>query len=268
MEILSKLTPAETYLIKEGNRSTLKNLLKYTLVDLILKKVLKSEIRIPDTSEETPSHYISAGINYFNYQPKQHEYVFLSPYSKSSDLDILFEHLIKMGYQNASNERHFIFNLMMQSSKIVECIKNSFFKRLFVTVDLTEQGKQTRAEINTALDILEKGYTDMVNQNPDAAKEVLKKIGGNIFLLTSFEFELLAKIDQELSDQINQTRTYDSSSDDGFLGSILFFGAFSDTFDTSYDSFDSGGFDGGSGCGGDSGCSGCSGCGGCGGCGS
>ena len=54
MEILSKLSPAETLLIKDGNRTSFKDLLKYTLADLILKKVLKSDIRPDPNNDEKP----------------------------------------------------------------------------------------------------------------------------------------------------------------------------------------------------------------------
>ncbi len=155
----------------------------------------------------------------------------------------------------------------MQSPTLPLYVKKDFFKRLFKTIEHTDEGLKAREEISDSLKKLEEGYPQMIENNPERAKEVLNKIGGNVFLLSSFDFALLAKIDEELSNQINQAEIQDDGSDGTLFWSLIYFDTFSDTFDSSYDSIDTGGFDAGSGCGGDSGCSGCSGCGGCGGCG-
>jgi len=267
MEILTKLTPAETYLLRDGNTASYQNLLKYTLVDLLFKKVLKSVYRTSGSEKDDKVHYIAVGENYSSYKPKVHEQVFLSAFTFSRDLEVIFDQLIKMGFQNGGGERRFIFRHLFKSTHISTCVKNSFFKRLFATIELNEEGKSTKTKIISALDKLEKEYPKLLDENKEAANEILNKIGGNIFLLKSFKFELLAKIDSEIDRQL-QNEGIDRDIEDSFLMSFIYFDAFSDAFDESYDSFDS--LDSGcstdSGCsGGYSGCSGCSGCGGCGG---
>ncbi len=108
---------------------------------------------------------------------------------------------------------------------------------------------------------MEAELPNIIHNDKKKALEILKRIGGNVFLVKGLEFELLKEIDEELSKEFERN---DKSYNTGCGGCFTFYGNHSDSFDGAFDTADSSG--GGSGCSADSGCSGCSGCGGCGGC--
>ena len=273
MEILTQLKPAETYLLDAGAHTDYKNLLKYTMADLLLKKALKSEFRSVANSEEQ-DHIIVRGENFQTYKTLPYEVPFLAPFQYDVDFEILFKDLLKVTYQRIGGQRRFVFDLMRNNQDIRKSIKNGFFKRLFNTISLTDEGQKKQSNIRAALQKLEDTYPQLIEENPEAAKEILRKIGGNIYLLKSFDFELLRKLDQGIHESEREEReaamAYDVTPDFA-IWTFLMFDTFSDDFDSTFDSFDEGGSswggDFGGDSGGDSGCSGCSGCGGCGGCG-
>ncbi|MGL1888303.1 MAG: hypothetical protein OCD76_17440 [Reichenbachiella sp.] len=262
MEILTKLTPAETYLLHENSNCEFKNLLKYTLIDLLVKKVLISEDIEQQSHPRSPvriMRYVSIGPKFKNYKPRPHELPFLKPFQKSEELQLLFKHLVKVSYENSGSKKSFVFDLLLKNETISESIKNDFFKRLFVNFSLTEKGVFQNSEITNTLMKLEDELPRLIEKDPKAASELLNKINGNVFLLKSFDFELLKKVSEEFDKEMNPTSSYDPSW--GCSGCYVYFDTYSDSFDSDYSSVG-----GDSGCSGGSGCSGCSGCGGCGGC--
>lgn len=262
MEILTKLTPAETYLLYEKSNCEFKNLLKYTLVDLLIKKVLISEDVEQQSHPSSPIRivrYVSIGPNFKSHTPRPHELPFLKPFQKSQELQLLFKHLVKVSYENSGSKRSFIFDLLLKNGMINESIKNDFFKKLFLNISLTERGRHLNSNIASALIKLEDELPQLIKEDPNTASELLREINGNVFLLKSFDFELLKKVSEEYDKALDKS-SHDSSW--GPTGCYVYFDTYSDSFDSG---FSSAGGDGG--CSTGSGCSGCSGCGGCGGCG-
>lgn len=263
MEILTKLTPAETYLLRENSKCEFKDLLKYTLVDLLIKKVLVSEDIEEQPHANSPVRiirYVRVGPNFKNYVPRPHELPFLKPFQQSDELQLLFRHLVKVSFENSGSKKSFIFDRLWKNKVVSESIKSDFFTRLFVSVSFTEQGKSLQSEITRALLKLENDLPVLIEENPKAASELLSKINGNVFLLKSFNFELLKKVTEEYDKGMDMP-SHNSSW--GCSGCYMYFDTYLDSFDSGYS--DAGTDSGTSGCGGTSGCSGCSGCGGCGG---
>jgi hypothetical protein len=102
--LLTKLTPAETLLITQGEDTTLKDALRYTMMDLLLKRVLT----ITDVERESPhsgnivtSKYIVAGENFKQYPALAHELVFLIPFRENPAMHMLFKNCVKIGFENA-----------------------------------------------------------------------------------------------------------------------------------------------------------------------
>ena len=253
MEVLSQFTPAETYLITHNKEAAFKELLKYTLTDLFIRKVLKVAVIEDDlgtTADGEPIKQVAVGPNFKGYKAKEHELVFLETFIKVPSLKIVFRQLVKSGYQEAKSRKHYIYKLLFQRNEIAKSINNGFFNRLFVNTSLTDYGKQKKKELDKALKHLETTFANLIKSDPNTALKVLRQINGNILLLKSFDLALLSEIDDELTNEMTKHYAHDND-----------YFAYFDDFDTDFDAgFDDGG-------GGDSGCSGCSGCGGCGGCG-
>ncbi|WP_452599038.1 hypothetical protein [Pontimicrobium sp. MEBiC01747] len=275
MKILSQITPAQTKLIIDNNSVALKNLMKLTFMDLVLKKVLKIkevEQKAHSRDKHTRAYtYIIPGKNFNSYKPKVFESVFLSPFYKSPEIQIQFKTYIKLIYDNSKGRWNYK-KTVKNTSEIKPYFKSTFFINLFKQIKLTPEGHKLNTALKDYLYKIDSEIINLLENNKKKALELLENIGGNIFLLKNLDFEMLKKLDKELS---NQQKHYNSDAydyndnDDGFW---LFFGAFDDNymydsyfndFDSTIDSYDSDS----SGCASfDSGCSSCSGCGGCGGC--
>lgn len=264
MEILTKLSPAETYLVRDHAEATFKELLKLTLADLMLKRVLVTKYNEQkNDDEEDTSTQVIVGENFRAYVPKPHETVFLNPFISNPETEILFSQLIKMAYQNGRNRKKYVFKFLLKNPDI----ENLFSKRLMTmwlgNVILNGQGEQVKIQVDEALLKLEKGFKGVIERDKQTALKILQNIYGNVFLIDGLESELLKEIDSQIDKQLTK---YNTSGGFGCAGYFGAYGDGSDSFDVAFDSVDSSyGSEGGSGCIGASGCSsGCSGCGGCG----
>lgn len=252
MKYLSELTPAENLILTKDNVSH-QELLKVTLIDLILKKVLKIfEVeRQPHIKQPIRIYkYLAIGENFNNYQSKNHERIFLTAFAKDNTIEILFANLVKIGYQNSRTLNDFK-NDILKYPTLKKCFKQNIFQKLYYGYSFTEFGLEFGIKINKEIDFLNAEISDLNNIENQKAIDLIKIISGNIFLLSNINYDLLNEIDNDLAYQFNKTKK-DGSSCSG-CGNI--FNDYSSSFD--------------SGC--SSGCSssGCSsGCGGCGGCGS
>ncbi|WP_430412981.1 hypothetical protein [Kordia sp.] len=278
MKLLSKITPAETILIRDCGNAQLKSLLKFTFMDLLLKKVIKIiEIdKQPHPRDDIRTYtYIESGKNFAKYTHKSHELIFLSPFKKEESIQILFKHFVKMIYDASGGKKS--YRESIRSSKELKSYFNqSFFIYLFRLIRLTDDGKRIKQEIASYLQEVDKLINYLLENDKQKALELLITIGGNIFLLKNLNFDLLKKLDKELIAQ--QKELYGDADDhddswylyaDSYDENYLFDNDFedSDSFDSFFydtmNSFDSE-FDASSCSSYDDGCSSCGGCGGCG----
>ncbi len=271
METLKKLTPAETLILRDTSAAAFRNLLKFTLIDLILKKVLviKSDAT-QEEQEEDPVAYknLVAGPAFDSYNPKEHEWIYLSPYKKDSDISIQFKHLVKMGWESARNRNHYLFKQVLTSNEIYRTVKEGWFYRIFGSVKLTDEGVAMQRRINTELSQLEDKLPSLIQNNPEGTKDIISQIHGNILLLRSFDYSLLKQLDEVFEEELIERNT-SMETDTAALWFFFLYDDFHSSFDSEFDSYSGDSSWGGGGCsadgGGDGGCSGCGGCGGCGG---
>ncbi|MCF8277879.1 MAG: hypothetical protein K9J17_14185 [Flavobacteriales bacterium] len=265
MEILSKLTPAETHLVMATTDAELKNMMKYTFMDLLLKQVIQTK-RITKQAHRNDRArvytYVVAGKNFLSYKPLRHEEIFLSPFYTSQSLELLFRHLVTMGFQNADGTNNYVHKRLIKSPNLKGIFEIGFFIQLFGTIKLTPQGNALQREIKRALDRLETELPQVIHSDKAKALEILLAIGGNIFLLKNLDFALLNQIDSELMKEFKKQRGENDSSGCYGCGDWHQYDHYGDSFDSDYDAADASFGD--SGCSSCSGCSGCSGCGGCG----
>lgn len=101
MKLLTTFTPAENYLILHGIKAKRKHLLKNVFMDLVIKKVLKTEAitRAPSRYDrEHTYYYVSAGPEFSNYQPALYERIFTTPFDIEDPFPILFWNMVKMSF--------------------------------------------------------------------------------------------------------------------------------------------------------------------------
>ena len=265
MNQLHKFTPAETLLIRSGPATPLRDLLKYTLMDLMYKQVLELEemkIQTDLRNAFKTYRYIRIGKKFHDYTSLAHEHVFLSPFLQNSILKLLFDNAVRIGYENAGSPTRYV-SMILKSYTLQGIMKRNWLQKLLGDFSYTAHGTSVQAAINNEFETLEKLVAAYKENKDLRILDNLKSIGGNIFLLASFDSMLCKEIDQELQQEFDRRTSTDASGCSGYWT----------TFDTSsggsgcWSSFDS--HSNSSGCSSDSGCSsgdsGCSGCGGCGG---
>ncbi|HYG01952.1 MAG TPA: hypothetical protein VD927_05865 [Chryseosolibacter sp.] len=258
MKYLSRLTPAETLIILTGDKTPLSELLKYTFMDLLLKQVLAIREVHRQASSRDPirAHkYVVIGKNFKSYQVRTHEPTLLSIFQTNPEANVLFRNLVKIAYQNAKSERYY-YPKLTTSPNLKEAISTSLLQKVLGRFSYTQKGAVIKKEIQNEMSSIERTVSDYIVTDRNRGLELLKAIGGNIFLLKTLEFEILKEFDKELFEEMTKRNTGPGCSG----GCWTDFGHYSESFDRSCSS------DRGTSCSGDSGCSGCSsGCSGCGG---
>ena len=251
---LSTLTPAETLFALKLKSADLRELLKLTFMDLLLKKVFKiQEIEKRISKREVRNYkYVLRGENFHSYREREHEFVYLDFYRSDKMAEaLLFQHVVKMGFEKSKNEDYYqrLVSFRLRNEKY---ISKNFLQNIFGGYSLTDDGKKLQQNLQSQIDQLNSTLPDLISTDRKKALEILLQIKGNVFLLSSIDFELMRLLDRELMDQF---KDYKPTTTTGSCSGC-----------TTWPTFDSGcsGSGCGSGCGGD-GCSGCGGCGGCGG---
>jgi hypothetical protein len=269
MKLLAEITPTETLLLLDGSKTEFRDLLKYTLMDLCLKRVLEvkettKEYRTSRSVRYRVIKYVVKGKQFDQYTPKAFELVYLVPFQKSPDLKVIFSKLVKVAYDSVKLE-HQYRSLILQDSQIACLISKNLVQKLFFGFSLNKKGELARKEIVSLLKSVDNQIAKLLASDPKAALEILLTLGGNLFLLKNIDFSLLRNIDQALLDATKMEGNYRFSHDSSWVFYDLAFNVFFENGVDFFDSFDS--FFDSAGCSShDSGCSSCGGCSGCGGC--
>ena len=202
MELLSRITPAETLMLLKPTDSRMRDLMKFTVMDLILRQVLFVEHLQRKTVQGNRMIgylYVFAGRNFRREKPTLHEMVFLYPYYKRPRAKIIFHHLLQMAYSHAKNEEHFKRKYLLDSAPLRELIHIGFWQQVFGSFSLSEEGKKKRDEVILYFNRLDSELPDHINQKDDMAKALIRQIKGNVLLLNSIRFELLDLIGREIA---------------------------------------------------------------------
>jgi hypothetical protein len=260
MKYITQFTPAETLLVLYGNEAVYSDLLKITLMDLLLKRVLTTtEVKRNIAQRLHTYTYVTTGANFKNYQALPHEEVFLKAFKKAPDLDVLFRHVVKMGFQQAWSLPRYVSKIL-KSPRLTDYLSQNILQRIAGKIQVTVAGFKLRENIHTELANLDAQILQLNPTQGTTQQTLVAPIYGHVFLLKQIDLTLWTEVDQIFKTEMsNQTTSaiYGGCSGGGDWGGF-------DTGCSSHGGHSGCGGHGCSGCGG----SGCSGCGGCGGCGS
>ncbi len=267
MTVLTQFTPAETLVLTNGSSATLRQLLKVTFLDLIMKQVLKTKSPTYELDAEgtnTAEKYVVPGGRFFGYPAKPHEQFLLQPFYDYPNTSLLFKYVVELSYKGTRSKGRF-FAAICGSPAMEGLVTRSFFNKLFGTITITPAGREKAAELKKALQNAEERLPVLSRTNRSAALAMTALLGGAVLLLQADTLAGLDGLDRELLAGLepHQPKPYDGGSGCGSWNSVS---DYSGSWDSGCGSSDGNS----SGCGGDSGCSsggdsGCSGCGGCGG---
>ena len=276
-----ELTPAESYLLLDIESKDGKTLMKYSLINLLYKDVLSSEVR--EETEGTvfkkvvKKTYLSRGDRFEDTELKAHEKIFCSVMEDDNEIELT--EFIKKIFDQYNYDDYYELMMKMQSqSGLLNIIEERVFFNIFSKKrkELTERGEDANSKIKDILSTGKKNLHDWVLNEPARAKAYMAACGANLILLDGHDMGMLQSYESKLKD-IEKQKHDDSGfifwgdggnriSDDMNLQDAGSMDSISNDFNSvsAFDSFDGldAGFDGASGGDGGGGCSGCGGCGG------
>ena len=276
-----ELTPAESYLLLNIDNKDGKTLMKFSLINLLYKNVLSSEVR--EETEGTvfkkvvKKTYLSRGDRFEDTELKAHEKIFCSVMEDDNEIELT--EFIKKIFDQYNYDDYYELMMKMQSqSGLLNIIEERVFFNIFSKKrkELTERGEDANSKIKDILSTGKKNLHDWVLNEPARAKAYMAACGANLILLDGHDMGMLQSYESKLKD-IEKQKHDDSGfifwgdggnriSDDMNLQDAGSMDSISNDFNSvsAFDSFDGldAGFDGASGGDGGGGCSGCGGCGG------
>ena len=276
-----ELTPAESYLLLDIENKDGKTLMKYSLINLLYKNVLSSEVR--EETEGTvfkkvvKKTFISKGSQFGKLNLKAHEKLLCSVMADEEDEIELVEFIKKVFEQYDFNGFYDLMIDAQAQSGLLNVTEERKFFNIFSKKkrELTDNGMEINQKIGEILSTGKKNLQDWVLNDPSRAKAFMAACGANLILLDGHDMGMLQSYESKLKD-IEKQKHEDSgfilwgdggslTKDELHLEDAVSLDSISTDFNSvsAFDSFDGldSGFDSASG--GDGG--GCSGCGGCGG---
>lgn len=265
---IKQLSPAEMLFLQQPNRLNGRQMLRVTLMDLIVKGVL--QIQSVSTDPEKPFYVISPDTYFYQYPPLVHEEPFLEPFrmgEKIMELNLL----ANLVTQRCGSYYGYQFKYVRKSPRLMDLLPKSIWNTFHVFPG-TKESKELRQDLNVRLGTGQNIVTASLNQQQVyRLAELPLLLGSGLFLIESLGAALSTQTYPEawlqelttaytpLQNLFKRPATGDDTA--GACGG--YYGGIGDAF---------GGCsgDGGSGCGGGGGCNGdggggCSGGSGCGG---
>jgi len=231
MNALAKLTPAETLFLLEERNADLKLLLKVTLMDLLLKQVLATDLENRrfdnDKAEKIINGHLTRGEAFHTYIARPHEEVYLRPFRSAGTNAVPFRRLVGIGLDRAGHQRQYQ-NLCLHGDGLAGCFSQSLLQRLTRSYQRTPQGAALCTLVDSERLHLENNLSGLLETAPAQAAEIIRTIKGNVFLLRNLDFDLLKRLDGVLNSAI-QERTTDTWDDSPWMWM-----AYVDTFDESW----------------------------------
>jgi hypothetical protein len=257
METLKSLRPAEALVLLQGAKVQYRDLLKYTFVDLILRKVLKQDERTHTQSDgqTVTTKWILTGEAYARHEIRLHEEVYLQLWHGNADMQVSLAQVVKAAFEKSRSKYHYCYQFVMKSPKLAGMYNIGFFKRLFKPMSLKPEGERLKARLQSDITTAESRLNQLLQNDKPAAVQFISEIGGNVMLLSGIDLEMLKELESLFIPEL-----YASTDTSGTSGCFMYYSMYSSSFDSESEGYG----DSGSGCSSDSssGCSGCSGCGG------
>jgi hypothetical protein len=256
VKYINRITPAEVHLLRKAGSTSLKDLLKLTFIDLLLKQILSTNLEIyihPVSKEGNTYSYVSRGEKYKNVT-KDHEMVLSVFFARYPELQVLMANFVKMTFVRSKGLAHYQF-LVRKSKDLEGCFKKTLINRLFGTLSLTKKGKDYLKAIDDEIKQIDE---TLKNTDPEKRQHILAQINGNVCFMSHMYFTELTTIDIDLFSTHKENLNFDYTSTGGGCGggSWESFGGNVDWSSSDSSGCSSGDGGCGSGCGG--GCGGCS----------
>ncbi len=191
---LSELKPAGVKLILDP-KIHLTELLKLTLFDLILKKVLviKKVLKKPHPREPYLTEYtiVETAENFEKYNPNQYEKYFTKRINKESCFQLKV--FIRAIFKEIETESKYK-NEIIRDLKIQDLFKRDFISVSFSIFNTNQKGNKLKIEISEYLEEVDRNIENLIEHEPEKALKSVMMTKGNIIPLINLKFELIEKL--------------------------------------------------------------------------
>ena len=208
---LSELKPAGVKLILNPKISLLE-LLKLTLIDLILKKVLviRKVLKKPHPRDPYLTEYtiVETAENFENYNPNDYEKYFTKRINKYTyfQLRVFLREIIEE-IQTESKYK----NEIIRDLKIQDLFKRDFFSVSFSIFSTNQKGNKLKIEISEYLEEVDRNIENLIDREPEKALNSVMIPQGNIIPLINLKFQLIEKL--KLVSKVRATKNKDYFDD-------------------------------------------------------
>lgn len=241
MDQLSKLTPAETLILVEGDNVQLTDLLSLTLMDLFLKQVLQTtgvaSTLQTEHDKATPKLTIIQGTHFNLYRPLPHEEVFTSLFNVDIE-EIPIDECVRVGYKKAKNENHYS-RLILKSETLQPYFVRGLSRLFNGKFSLTPEGREEVRKVKAEIQELEILLTNTLHYDQAKVRTVMQEVKGNVFLIKNLNLGMMREIERRVLTEKNaEGHTVSSSFPDVFtwLALDMHFHSFNNTWDDVGDS--------------------------------
>ncbi len=191
---LSELKPAGVKLILDPKIS-LFELLKLTLFDLILKKVLviRKVLKKPHPRDPYLTEYtlVETAENFEKYNPNHYEKYFTKRINKCTcfQLRVFLREIVKE-IQTESKYK----NEIIRDLKIQDLFKRDFFTVTFSIFSTNHKGNRLKIEINEYLEEVDRNIENLIVHEPEKALKLVMMHKGTMIPLINLKFQLIERL--------------------------------------------------------------------------
>ncbi|MCS6991583.1 MAG: hypothetical protein NZL95_06940 [Chitinophagales bacterium] len=197
---LTQAGPAQTLLVLRPDATQIE-LLKYMLADMFFREELALDHFETSRIHASRLGYarVSIGAKFQARKARLHEMVALFPFYKRPDKKIVFRHWLQMVLQTTRSEANLKWKLMQDENYMQGLFEKSWLHRLFGGMRLSAEGKKLQKNIIYHFNEIDQKLAQQLKHGRQQALHAYHSLAGNILLLNSFRFELVALIGAELA---------------------------------------------------------------------
>jgi hypothetical protein len=208
------LTPAESLMILDPKKSSGKEMMRLTLMDLLLKKVLRADVQqlkkgkiIKKDVKET---HVRKGEAFDKVKLKSHEGAFCNPLNMTDSMELT--EMAKTIHEHVKGFNGYKNNYIREPLSERGFFSKEKKKRLLIPYtkyELSKKGLEARDRMQSLISEGEDHFEEWMGKDMARARAYLSVCGANIFLLANLDFETMKKWMQELSKLEYQAAAYD-----------------------------------------------------------
>ncbi|MFC5045406.1 hypothetical protein ACFSTE_17850 [Aquimarina hainanensis] len=185
------LKPAATKLILDP-KADLSELIKLTLLDLLIKQVLTLKKVMQPSHARDPylrTYFIvETGKNFLSYQPNRFETYFTDRIDKDSYF--LLKSFFRAIYKEITSVYRYKIKIIVDL-KMTDLFNKNLFLGILSILKTNHKGDKLKSEITQYLHKIDEELEALIKNTPQKALEILGFLQGHIFLLNTLKFELL-----------------------------------------------------------------------------